>query len=544
MNLRALRCRLTRSGTDLLDIAHWTGAPAALTEKAAAGVYLVADDALAWLRGLSPLVSDRGRKHPRRPLSRLLLKQASRIPLAHAPFTSHRQVRASLRVLLENAERLREQKAYLLAVPREIYERVAAQFAHPDAAGTLSGAASADGDWMDPEEVPPELEKRLTGTSREIHHVRQQIVRAAREDFPVLVQGDTGTGKDVVARSIHLLNEARRRQPFVPVNCGAIPTELFESEVFGYVPGAFTGALQQGSEGLWRSAKGGTLFLDEIGDLARGHQVKILRALQDGTIRPVGAQNYVPVAARVVAATNRDLYAMTESGEFRDDLYYRLASMVITVPPLRDRAEDVTQLAAIFWKELAPRRPPLSAEVLDELAHYRWRGNARELRYILSNLHTAFPKSVPTVERLQAVVRMRAPGANKDAVRGVDQAVWRLDALRHLRRAMTSVGAAQRLARRVASNGNDTAEGHMPLLAEVGACLAELQLLGVRPEHFERFETFEAVHRLAGGVAALQSRVAHGDATARRFAKKEVADLARSAASAVRRDQERHLKAL
>jgi transcriptional regulator with AAA-type ATPase domain len=543
MILRALRCRLTSSEVDPLDVSPWTGAPGALAERQQEAAYLVAEDALSALGGLPGLATDRGRKHRAKPLSVLLLRQP-RVPVVRAAFTSIGQLRRSVRTLLEKAAHLGERKAYLVGIPAGIFEEVAARFGGRHEASPFDRHSTmVEYQSMDPEDVPPELEKRLTGSSPEMQHVRQQVVRAAREDFPVLVQGDTGAGKEVVARSIHLLNPARIRQPFVAVNCGAIPRELFESEVFGYAPGAFTGALRHGSEGLWRSAKGGTIFLDEIGDLAPGHQVKILRVLEQRTVRPVGATKEIPVEARVIAATNRELYAMTEWGEFREDLYYRLASLVINVPPLRDRVEDIDRLAALFWKEVAPRRPPLSGDVLEELRQYRWRGNARELRYIIMNLHTTFPKSVPTIERLRAVVRMRATPEGSERMSAPEEALRKVDRLRHLRRARAAIDATYRLARLFGRKDTDT-DRRVRVLADAGGCLAELQLLGTRPERFDKLVTFEAVHRLAGALAGFQSLLSRNDADSLRFCRKELAVEAASAGAAVRREEERILKSL
>jgi transcriptional regulator with PAS, ATPase and Fis domain len=372
---------------------------------------------------------------------------------------------------------------------------------------------------------------------------RQLIIRAARHDEPVLVLGDTGTGKEVVARAIHQLNASRRLNPFLPVNCGAIPPDLFEAEVFGYMPGAFTNALRQGSEGIWRAAQGGTIFLDEIGDLAPAHQVKILRALDGREVRPVGSSRPVPVNARVIAATNRDLYAMTQAGDFREDLYYRLASMVINLPRLRDHPDDAARLAAHFWRDIAPRRPALPAGVLDELQLYRWQGNARELRYVLMNLHTTFPKAAPTVERLRAVLRMRAPANGRGAADDADDAVLQVECLQHLRRARAAMDACARLLRRLGRREIEAdRRGH--LVARVNGCLTELQLLGTRPERFCNLAAFEATHRVAGRLAALQSLLSQNPLEAARYARREIAREVAAAGASVRREEERIRKRL
>jgi transcriptional regulator with PAS, ATPase and Fis domain len=409
--------------------------------------------------------------------------------------------------------------------------------------GQASSVEAGDFVLVEPEHVPAELETRVVGTSREIRIVRQWIVRAARHQEPVLVIGDTGTGKDLVARSIHLLDPARRLQPFVAVNCGAIPGELFESELFGYVAGAFTNASRRGSIGLWRSANGGTIFLDEIAELVPVRQAKLLRVLEHKMIRPVGATEEVRVDARVIAATNRDLYSMMRSGEFREDLYYRLGSTILTLPRLRDRAEDTPALAEYFWREIAPGRPPLPWDVLQELSQCRWPGNARELRYILVNLHTTFPRSVPAVEHLRTVLRMRLPAADIAREDGGEEALRRIDRLRHLRQARAAVEGCQRVLRAFRRSGGD-ADRLGVIRSDAMADLTELQLLTARPDRFETAATLQSMNRLAGAVAAFCGLLARDNVRVARQALKGLAGEVTAAAAAVRRDEERILRSL
>jgi transcriptional regulator with PAS, ATPase and Fis domain len=540
MTIRALRFAL-KDGTPVRSA--WSGAAGTLAASTSTGVYVVTPETSESLKAQPTLVNNRGRKHLARPLSSILLGQP-RVPMVFAPFKSDRQVTRSIRTLLEHAQRRGERKAYVIGVPLMAYEQIAARIpADNDADADGAVRDASDIALLDPEEVPRSLEEKLVGHSLEMQVVRQLIVRAAREDEPVLVQGDTGTGKDLVARSIHLMNALRNRQPFVTVNCGAIPTELFESEVFGYVPGAFTSALARGSDGLWRSAKGGTIFLDEIGDLAPAHQVKILRALEARVIRPVGSAVEVAVEARVIAATNRDLYAMKESGEFREDLYYRLACMIIKLPALRDRSEDVVLLARRFWGDVAPRRPPLPEDVLRELATYRWNGNARELRYILANLHTTFPKSPPTVDRLRAVVRLRAPDADRSVGNATEAALKRMDRLRHLRQARSAIDACHRAAQQL-SKAIVRKDSGPAAFAELGACQTELQLLGVRRDWFDGVATIEALYRVNGSLAALQALAGGEKRQIARFIGGDLKRALKAGASAVRKDEDRLLRTL
>ena len=221
-----------------------------------------------------------------------------------------------------------------------------------------------------------------TGNSPAVTRLRRMIEQVAGFDTTVLVLGESGTGKEVVARAIHD-QSPRRDGPFVAINCGAIPPDLLESELFGHEKGAFTGALSA-RKGRFEMAEGGTLLLDEIGDMSLPMQVKLLRVLQEGEVRPVGASRPVAVDVRVIAATHRDLEQDVRSGRFREDLYYRIASMTLTVPPLRERSADVLPIADMLLgqacQELARPALGFSPEVRASLLAYPWPGNIRELK--------------------------------------------------------------------------------------------------------------------------------------------------------------------
>jgi two-component system nitrogen regulation response regulator NtrX len=238
-------------------------------------------------------------------------------------------------------------------------------------------------------------DRRLTmiGESREMAQLREQIAMAAPTNGRVLIIGENGTGKELVARSVHALSHRRSRQ-FVEVNCAAIPEELIESELFGHVKGAFTGAAAD-RRGKFETADGGTLFLDEIGDMSLKTQAKVLRALQEQVVEPVGGTNSVKVDVRVLAATNKDLTAEIRAGRFREDLYFRLNVIPIFVPPLRDRADDIPMLAEHFMAEFAReygRRPKrLDPGAATGLRSYRWPGNVRELRNVIERLMIMVP---------------------------------------------------------------------------------------------------------------------------------------------------------
>lgn len=252
-------------------------------------------------------------------------------------------------------------------------------------------AASAD--------APDEDGGELIGPSHAMREVHKRIGLAAANAMPVLVLGETGTGKEMVARALHR-HSARAERPFVAVNCSAIPKELLESELFGHVRGAFTGATGE-RPGCFRAADGGVLLLDEIGDMALDVQAKILRALQEGEVTPLGSHRTVKVDVRVVAATHRDLDAAVREGRFREDLLYRLDVLSIRLPPLRERLADIIPLAEHFLRRAAgadAAAPPkaLSAEAAQGLLSHAWPGNVRELRNVM--------------ERCQALVRHRVIG--------------------------------------------------------------------------------------------------------------------------------------
>ena len=220
----------------------------------------------------------------------------------------------------------------------------------------------------------------LVGTSAPIQVVRLLITRTIEYNFPVVILGESGTGKELVARSIHF-SGLRKTRPFVPVDCSSIAATLFESELFGYVRGAFTGATAY-RKGLFEAADTGTLFLDEIGELPKELQAKLLRVVQEREVRPVGATQRLPVDVRILAATNRDLRQAVEKRTFREDLYYRLNVFLISLPPLREHRSDIPLLVTAFLNKYAdPSRPitSIAKELWTELMAYDWPGNVREL---------------------------------------------------------------------------------------------------------------------------------------------------------------------
>jgi two-component system nitrogen regulation response regulator NtrX len=244
------------------------------------------------------------------------------------------------------------------------------------------------------------IDKRLTmiGESYVMAQLREQVAMAAPTNGRVLIYGENGTGKELVARTIHGLSR-RRGGPFIEVNCAAIPEELIESELFGHVKGAFTGAVAD-RRGRFEAADGGTLFLDEIADMSLKTQAKVLRALQEQVVEPVGRSTGVKVDVRVIAATNKDLTGEIRTGRFREDLYFRLNVIPIFVPPLRDREADIPRLADHFIREFAReygrRAKTFDASALGVLTAYAWPGNVRELRNTIERLMIMVPGDIVT----------------------------------------------------------------------------------------------------------------------------------------------------
>lgn len=230
--------------------------------------------------------------------------------------------------------------------------------------------------------------ENIVGHSKALLRVLEMASRVAQHDSTVLIRGETGTGKELLARAIHH-NSRRRSRSFVTINCGAIPKDLIESELFGFQRGAFTGALLA-KQGKVELADGGTLFLDEVGELPVETQAKMLRLLQNGEVEKIGATGVVTVNVRVVAATHRNLQAMVEDGTFREDLYYRLAVVPLELPPLRERREDIPELVQHLFVKLVSRHGiqglRLGASVKTQLTHYRWPGNIRELENVIERM--------------------------------------------------------------------------------------------------------------------------------------------------------------
>ena len=260
------------------------------------------------------------------------------------------------------------------------------------------------------EAVGDEAFDKIYGRSEAINSVIGMAKRVAGTDISILLRGESGTGKELFAEAIHRSGN-RRENPFVVINCGAIPASLFESELFGYQPGSFTGADKRGRRGKFEEANHGTLFLDEIGELSLDMQVKLLRVLQNQRFYRVGGGDPINVDVRVISATNRDLDRMIAEGTFRDDLYYRINVVSLELPPLRKRREDISQLVYLFVREFCAKLgipvKHIDPDVIEYLTNYSWPGNIRELRNVVEGLVVLSEDNI-SVENLPAMFQYKA----------------------------------------------------------------------------------------------------------------------------------------
>ncbi|WP_010531787.1 sigma-54 interaction domain-containing protein [Lentibacillus jeotgali] len=252
----------------------------------------------------------------------------------------------------------------------------------------------------------------LIGISSEIHNLKEKVMLLAKGNISVLIRGESGTGKEIIAHSIHQ-NSERSDKPFIKVNCGAIPMDLLESELFGYEEGSFTGAKRGGKPGKFQIADGGSIFLDEIGDMPQYLQVKLLRVLQEKEIEPVGATEPKKIDVRVIAATSRSLEELLDEGTFRKDLYYRINAVELYIPPLRERPEDISVIVKHLLKKVTARINkrvvPIDSNVMSLLEQYNWPGNVRELENVIeAAVHLTNNDNITADDLPEYIVRAEA----------------------------------------------------------------------------------------------------------------------------------------
>jgi two-component system response regulator PilR (NtrC family) len=266
---------------------------------------------------------------------------------------------------------------------------------------------------------PPSLENIL-GRSPSMLELFSIISKTAESNANVLITGESGTGKELVAKAVHGLSPRKDRH-FVAINCAAIPEGLLESELFGYMKGAFTGAAAN-KQGLFELANEGTLFLDEIGEMPFSLQAKLLRVIEDGTFRRLGGISDLKVDVRVISATNKDIKALIEKGQFREDLYFRLNVLSVRIPPLRERGDDIPLLISHFLKKFSGDKKKFSPEAVEMFKNYQWKGNVRELENIIERVVLLCDRAVIGVENLPEEIRSVSASAKEIAVprEGID----------------------------------------------------------------------------------------------------------------------------
>ncbi|MHB8765385.1 MAG: sigma 54-interacting transcriptional regulator [Deferrisomatales bacterium] len=487
---------------------------AALRRTAEPRVYVVPEGAIDKLAAFDEVAADCGSKLSTKELFRHVVKPrwiGGRIPLLRAPYGAPEALKKSVDAILPKATA--ERNVFVLGVGDELFAALrgeAARRVKPIAAAagdhgpsSRPGPAPSVAELLAPVTPPAGYQSAYLGRSAEAGFVRELILRAGAVDEPVLVLGDSGTGKEVVAQDIHRCS-ARRRKPYVPINCGAIPETLFESELFGVLPGVASGVVPR--EGLWRGADGGTLFLDEIGDLSLPRQVKVLRALQEQRIRPVGSHREVPVDARVVAATNRDLYAMVQDGHFREDLYYRLRGLVIYTWPLAAHPADIALLANHLWRGISKTAEELPAGLVRELEGRPWPGNVRELKMVLTQLHALCGARGLSAVHLRAVFEYHGRGARPASRPAGPEAGARgtVEVVRHLRRVLEAVQAAERAVSPVLREGVCDPDTAGVAAAALRHRLDELDILCLYPRRFGSQAVFDRVNGLRSKLLFFQ----------------------------------------
>jgi transcriptional regulator with PAS, ATPase and Fis domain len=338
----------------------------------------------------------------------------------------------------------------------------------------------------------------FVGGSAAAVEVKRQARRAALSSSPVLLLGETGTGKELLAHAIHAAS-ARASGPLVSVNIAAVPDTLLEAEFFGVAPGAYTGADRKGRVGKFKLADGGTLFLDEIGDMPLSLQPKLLRALQEGEIEALGSNKVIPFDARVIAATSRDLSVLVREGKFREDLFYRLNVLPIRVPPLRERSNDIPALVEVLAEDMALRSgsapPELSAQAVALLSAQTWRGNIRELRNVLEQAAMRSDTHHIEVKDLEEVLRQSGIKQIAPQVTPSDAGLPRMAAAQALRPLAEQVAELERRAIEAA------------LATTHGNKVAAAKLLGIsRAKLYERLESLTDIQAVSDNKARNMSR--------------------------------------
>ncbi|MGO9015466.1 MAG: sigma 54-interacting transcriptional regulator [Dissulfurispiraceae bacterium] len=525
--------------------------------------YLVIKEHLTTIYGFNDLVINRGTKNKGKGLFDYFSEMNNdKILVIDVNYDQGGRLASGIKKLLFNASENKKRNVFIIGAEKKLFKELwdRAENTEKAEAKKKSGAVAKDtprgSEQCDPatarifdlvhdhSDKSDKLANVYIGCSDEAKLVRNLILKASMVDDPVMILGDTGTGKEIIANQIHECGQKGGK--FKVINCGGITETLFESELFGYKKGAFTDAREHRA-GLWVEAQDGTLFLDEIGDLPLSQQVKILRVLSTGTIRRVGDTDDIEVTARVVTATNRNLSSMVQSGQFREDLYYRLRGFLITTSPLRKHPADIPLLAQHFWKNIMKDNScSLPEEILDELQSYLWPGNAKELDMVLKNLHALYLEESKEgrlkVAHLKAVFYLQGQSAviTDGPVTEQEVPMYRAECLRHLKR-VNEVVHATRVTILSGIEGSRLDRSIETVNRLLGLRLLELENLCTKPSLFDSEPTFSTVYKLVGKLKYFQDLLLEDGKKARRYWNKDVMEEIKVVISTVFREIERVL---
>ncbi len=495
-------------------------------------------------------------------LSRILLGRKNVIPILETKYAVAARLVSSVRNFISQAKD--DNNYYILGADDNVFEDIWRSLDEPsvckrqDAVPEYSQSTEDKRkvrndsipcslmDLMKIVPVPKELEETFIGSSLEAMYIRQMILCAAKNSHHVLILGESGTGKEVVAREIYR-NSNRHSEKFVAVNCGGLPDTLLELELFGYKKGSFTGATKD-KKGLWEEAGSGTLFLDEIGELSLNQQVKILRALQEGEIRPLGGLEDVNVKARIIAATNNNLFSMVQAGLFREDLYYRLRGFLIHTFALRDHPEDIPAIVESIWKSMInEQNKRLSSEVIEQLKKYNCPGNVRDLKTVLSNMYSLFfSENVLGLKHLKATFNhlgfSTIPEKETHSLSQKTDSVRSADCLRHLRRVLEVVNATERLTKAIVNRTYTDIKNVSLDSSQLRLRLDELDMLCIHPLLFHSQSTFDSINILKSKLLYFQRLLSDDARAARKHWKENTADEFNIALSSVINEAEELMK--
>jgi DNA-binding NtrC family response regulator len=523
--MRALRITLEGVESLTFSSSHDVGEG---TLPAAGCVYVLLNKDVDGLTKFNEEIRDRGWKNENKGLAACLAGGGDGAQAIRTRFSTDARVLQGLHALLNRVGTGKDQRVCVVGVEQDAFETLCAQAdARPNNDGDAlpsrpEAVLSQELLHLLPNvEVPKVVRSAFLGNSLEAQLVRRLVVTVAKEKAPVMILGETGTGKEVIARAIHL--ESGRYGDIIPVNCAGIPNQLFESILFGYAPGVFTDGLKDGKDGLWLAANNGTVFLDEVGDIPMDCQGKVLRALQGNEIQPVGASKSLPVDARILSATNRDLFAMVQEGSFREDLYYRLRGVVIRPPALRHVREEMPGLIQKVWQRVTEdATASLPSDVVARLVDHPWPGNMRELKSFLTSLKMLFGTKDIALKHLHGLFHLHGLDHQcfdkaKPTLTAGSQ-FHRIECILHLRRASDVCRAAEvslRPLRKGKKTMDATALTH--LTGALAQHINELEMLCLHTLLFHSEETYSAVNQLKGKLTYLKSLLEENPASVPRF---------------------------